>query len=202
MENAKNVYSKIQLVRAELVKIGLKKSGKNTYSNFTYYELGDFLPSLNKLMNEHGLMTRFVIVSGTPEKAVLEIINTDKPEEKVTFYSETANVNIGARSNGTGGAEPIQNLGGKITYMRRYLLMMAFEIADSDVVDNKRNIAPPTEVEIDEESIKKIEAVKTLEELKNVCTKIKNEKGFRYQKSIMAYYTSKKEELEGKEGGE
>src|SRR3972149_9623008 len=117
----KNVYQKIQKVRRQLVELNLKKSGKNEYSRFTYYELGDFLPSLNKLMDENGLTTRFIIPH--KDKAILEVINSDKPEEKIVFMSPTAEVEIGKKKDGTGGADPIQNLGGKITYMRRYLLM-------------------------------------------------------------------------------
>ena len=116
----KNVYQKLAFVRAELVKRQIKKSGSNTYSHFVYYELGDFLPHINELNNEVGLMTKFNInpkTDTTPEEAVLEIINADKPEEKVYFSSQTENVQIGVNAQGKGGADPIQNLGGKITYM-------------------------------------------------------------------------------------
>lgn len=193
-----NVYQKIQRVRAELVKLNLKKTGKNTYSNFTYYELGDFLPSLNKLMDQYGLYTRFVIQSkngNSPEKAVLEVRNTAKPEEKEVFYSETAEVRIGQKSNGTGGADPIQNLGGKITYMRRYLLMNAFEIVETDRVDTQDQ-NNPDELELDEVSLKAIAEAKDLEGLATVCKDIKAKKGPKFQKALMTAYTNRKGELE------
>lgn len=193
-----NVYQKIQRVRAELVKLNLKKTGKNTYSNFTYYELGDFLPTLNKLMDEYGLFTRFVIQSkngNNPEKAILEVFNSAKPEEKVSFYSETAEVEIGKKKDGTGGADRIQNLGGKITYMRRYLLMNAFEIVESDFVD-KKDQGKNNNLEIDDAEVKKIAEAKDLETLANVCRDIKAKKGPNYQKSLMEHYTKRKGELE------
>lgn len=193
-----NVYQKIQKVRADLVKLNLKKTGKNTYSNFTYYELGDFLPTLNKLMDETGLMTRFVIQpksGNNPEKAILEVFNSEKPEEKVVFYSETAEVEIGKKKDGTGGADRIQNLGGKITYMRRYLLMNAFEIVESDMVDSK-NQTKTEELELSEPEIKSIREAKDLEALANVCRDIKAKRGPKYQKSLMAHYTARKGELE------
>lgn len=193
-----NVYEKIQRVRAELVKLNLKKTGKNTFSNFTYYELGDFLPTLNKFMDQYGLFTRFVIQSknaNNPEKAVLEVMNTRKPEEKVVFYSETAEVEIGKKRDGTGGADPIQNLGGKITYMRRYLLMIAFEIIESDRVDTQDQ-NNPTELALDEASLKAIADAKDLEALAVVCRDIKTKKGPKYQKALMVAYTARKGELE------
>ena len=197
-----NVYEKIQHVRAELVGLNLKKTGKNTYSNFTYYELGDFLPTLNKLMDQVGLCTRFVIQSkknDEAEKAVLEVFNSRKPEDKVVFYSNTAEVKIGQKANGTGGADDIQNLGGKITYMRRYLLMIAFEIVESDQVDAKdqsKNPNAPENLELNAEEIKTIKEAKDLESLANICRDMKAKKGPKYQKSLMTYYTARKGELE------
>jgi hypothetical protein len=193
-----NVYEKIQRVRSELVKLNLKKTGKNTYSNFTYYELGDFLPTLNKLMDQVGLCTRFVIQSkktDANEKAVLEVFNSRKPDEKVVFYSDTAEVEIGKKKDGTGGADRIQNLGGKITYMRRYLMMIAFEIVESDIVDQKDQ-NKNTDLEIDADEITKIKEAKDLESLANICREIKTKKGPKYQKSLMVYYTARKGELE------
>ena len=199
----KNVYEKLSFIRAELVKRQIKKSGSNTYSHFVYYELGDFLPHINELNNEVGLMTRFNIIpkSGDSlEKAVLEIINVNKPEEKVVFDSETANVQIGAKANGTGGADPIQNLGGKITYMRRYLMMIAYEIGDVDSVDSKIGKAPnANDLDLDPKEIKAIMDSKSFEELKNVCTKLKTVKGTHYHRSLMNHYSVKKEELEALE---
>lgn len=194
-----NVYQKIQYVRAELVKLNLKKTGKNTYSSFVYYELGDFLPSLNKLMAETGLMTRFVIQSKTPnnpEKAVLEVFNSANPEEKVVFYSETAEVEIGKKKDGTGGADAIQNLGGKITYMRRYLMMTAFEIVESDAVDRKDQKQNTTELSISDEEIKSIANAKDMTELSTICNAIKAKRGANYSKSLVTYYTKRKGELE------
>ena len=193
-----NIYQKIQSVRTELVNLNLKKTGKNTYSNFTYYELGDFLPSLNRLMDKYEIMTRFVIQSkgnNSPEKAVLEVFNSSKPEERVVFYSGTAEVFIGQKKDGSGGAEPIQNLGGKITYMRRYLLMIAFEIVESDWVDDKSR-KESSEKALDEVSVKKVNEAKNIDELAKVCREIKTKKGSKYQKALMNLYTVRKGELE------
>lgn len=195
-----NVYQKLQKVRAQLVALDLKQTGKNTYSNYTYFELGDFLPALNKLMDEAGLMTRFVIQGWStnhPEKAVLEIFNTESPEDKVTFYSETANVEIGTKKDGSGGATAIQNLGGKITYMRRYLLMVAFEIIESDAVNREKT--EEKQKQIDSIEIDRINDAETYEELVKICAAIKKEVGQGYHKSIVVEYTRRKKELEAQE---
>lgn len=199
----KNVYQKIQTVRAELVKLNLKKTGKNDYSRFTYYELGDFLPSLNKLMDQHGLMTRFVIYPPKKdqmiERALLQVFNSENPKEVVDFVSQTAVVAIGVKKGDpTTGASAIQNLGGKITYMRRYMMMVAFEIVESDYVDQG---TPETKVDknslkLDVVYLNKIKAAKDLDELAQVCNDIKKLKGPKYHKLLMEYYTKKKGELQ------
>jgi hypothetical protein len=188
MTNKLNVYQKLQKVRVALLKKNLKKSGQNTYSKFSYYELGDFLPQLNELNDEAGLATRFYI---TDKVAVLEIIDSEKPEDIIKFSSPTAEVEIGLRKDGTGGAEPIQNLGGKITYMRRYLLMIAFEIVESDYVDRQKQEGK----ELPEKYVNKIYACKDLEELNKVAKEIQIETKKKYQKSLLEAYTLKKSEL-------
>lgn len=145
-----NVYQKLAKVRDQLQDMDLKKSGKNDYSNFTYYELGDFLPPINKFCESEGLLTVFNLEEN---KAILSIINVEEPSEVIHFHSPTAKVEIGAKSDGTGGAQPIQNLGGKITYLRRYLLMTAFEIAESDIVEMIRKELGEGISEKDEERI-------------------------------------------------
>jgi hypothetical protein len=197
----KNIYQKVQQIRVDLMGLHLKKTGRNTYSNFSYYELGDFLPALNKLMNENGIMTRFSIqpeTKGGKEKAILQIFNCEKPDEEMIFYTGTAEAEIGRKKDGSGGAEPIQNLGGKITYMRRYLLMIAFEIVESEWVDKNEQNAPDKKEEkkLDEEDIKKIEGAKTLDELTLICKGIKEKKGPEFQKVLLEFYTKKKGEIE------
>jgi len=194
-----NVYQKLTFVRAELVKRQIRKSGKNTYSNFVYYELGDFLPHINELNNEVGLMTKFNIVSKnqySEEKAVLEIINADKPEEKIVFDSDTANVQIGVNAQGKGGADPIQNLGGKITYMRRYLIMSAYEIGEADSVDATKEVRTnPNELSLNADQIKYIMESKDLKELFPRTNELKTKLGQKYFKSIAIHYNRRKEQI-------
>lgn len=191
----KNVYQKIQQVRVELQRMKLKKTGVNTFSKFNYYELSDFLPQLNVLLNDHGLTTQFSILPKTEtesEHAFLLVRDSSNPEDTIAFKSPTAEVQIGKTKDGTGGAMAIQNLGGKITYMRRYMLMMAFEIVESDYVDPEEQNNIP---ELDDESISKINEAKTLEELALVCKMIKKDKP-ELRKSLVKHYTKRKEEIE------
>jgi len=45
-----NIYEKLQIMRCELQDMKLKKSGKNKFAGYEYFELQDFIPEINKLM--------------------------------------------------------------------------------------------------------------------------------------------------------
>lgn len=124
-EKKLNIFQKIQKARVELQKKDLKKTGHNKYSNYKYFELGDFLPYINEICNEIGLYTEFKF---TTEKAFLYVRDTDKEDE---FREWSTPVEIAALK----GCSAIQNIGGTQSFARRYLYMMAFEIAESDVID-------------------------------------------------------------------
>lgn len=135
----KNVYQKLAAARVALQKSSLRKSGKNQYAGFSYFELSDFLPRINEIFAEIGLCSRFRInrarqefVEGMileiPETAVLTIINTDNTGEQIDFESVTADAQMK-------GASAIQQLGSVHTYMRRYLWLEAMEITECDSMD-------------------------------------------------------------------
>lgn len=119
-----NLYQKIQRCRVELQNLNLKKSGKNKFANFEYYELADFLPKVNELFDKYKLFSQFTLKS---DIATLEVFDTEKGDS-VTFSSPVAEVNIK-------GSNAIQNLGGANTYMKRYLYLNLLEIVESDSFD-------------------------------------------------------------------
>lgn len=120
-----NVYEKLQKCRVELQSTALKKSGHNKFAGYTYFELGDFLPTINKLCMENKLLT---VTTFNNELATLEVINAEAPEEKVVFTSPQGQAQLK-------GCHEIQNIGAVETYQRRYLMMLAFEIVEGDALD-------------------------------------------------------------------
>ena len=119
-----NLHQKIQRCRVELQNCNLKKSGKNKFANFEYYELADFLPKVNELFDKYKLFSQFTLKT---EVATLEVFDTEKGDS-VIFSSPVAEVNIK-------GSNAIQNLGGANTYMKRYLYLNLLEIVESDSFD-------------------------------------------------------------------
>lgn len=162
------VYMSLQKCRVELQKRDLKKSGNNKFAGYTYYELGDFLPSINELMLENNLCS---FVNFDKEVASLTIIHTED-ESSVTFTCPMSSANLK-------GCHDVQNLGAVQTYTRRYLYTNAFEIVESDALDSttgKTNDKKSDKVELSEAQIKRLYAIAnnkgiTPQQVASVCKK-------------------------------
>jgi hypothetical protein len=110
----KNLLPKLQKIRIDLQNMNLKKSGENKFAKFMYYELSDILPSINSLCFKEKISTHFYIENDLEIKnAILEIIDIES-NETLTFTVPFLVPEIR-------GANIVQNLGGAITYLRRYL---------------------------------------------------------------------------------
>ena len=120
-----NIYEKLQEARVELQEMNLKKSGKNSFAQYDYFELADFMPHINRIMLEKKL-TGFC--SFTEDLASLSLVNSEKPEERIVFTSPMSKANLK-------GCHEVQNLGAVETYQRRYLYTTAFEIVEADLLD-------------------------------------------------------------------
>ena len=126
MAEKANIYEKLQDARVMLKEKDIKKTGENKHLNFNYYELGDFLPALNEIMQTKKLCS---IIQFKTEEAQLRIVNSENPEEFIEFTSPNADVEL------RGGGHDIQKQGAIQTYQRRYLYMAAFEISEADTLD-------------------------------------------------------------------
>ncbi|WP_297420527.1 ERF family protein [Clostridium sp.] len=124
-KNKLNVLEKLQKVRTDLQEIDLKKTGKNSHSNYSYFELKDFLPSVAKLCDKHGINPIFNI---TREIATLLIYDCDDIEKFISFDMPIEITDLR-------GCNAIQSIGGALTYAKRYLYMNAFEIAEADATE-------------------------------------------------------------------
>jgi len=118
------VYAKLQKARMMLQAAPLKKSGHNKFAGYQYFELGDFLPTINGIFSELGLCS---VISFDKELATLRIVDTDNGSS-ITFTSPMAEANLK-------GCHPIQNMGATQTYSRRYLYVSALEIVEHDSLD-------------------------------------------------------------------
>lgn len=141
MEN-KSLNASIISIRVKLQNAKLKKSGKNKYAGFDYFELADFLPKLNELMLEEEINDRFYIKD---DYATLEV---QKGEEINTYtmpfvmFETPVNLKVNQTTGETRevkSMQDIQYLGALNTYYKRYLYLNAFGITDGEVIDSMNN---------------------------------------------------------------
>lgn len=142
VEKTKTLNESIISIRVNLQNSNLKKSGKNKFAGFEYFELSDFLPRVNELMLEENVNDRFYIKD---ECAYLELIKgNEKQEYTMPFerFETPVNIKIDPKTKETRevkSMQDIQYLGALNTYYKRYLYLNAFGITDGEVIDSMDN---------------------------------------------------------------
>lgn len=126
-------HSKLMTARMQLMDTPLKKTGHNKFAGYYYFELGDFLPDIQKIFAGLGLCG---IVSYGTDIATLTV--TDMEDN--TSLVITSPMSSAALK----GCHEVQNLGAVQTYIRRYLWVTALEIVENDVLDATTGSVEPT----------------------------------------------------------
>ena len=152
-----NIYIKLQNARCDFLKEEVKKTGNNAFAKFNYFELGDFVPTINELLKKYKLYSH-TTYNEDFTKISLTIINTENPEEILKWVRPAIEAETSKQA--------IQNSGATDTYHRRYLWLMAFEIVENDMVDStsgKGESKPNNNVNA--KKIKELVSAKEVEEL-------------------------------------
>ena len=111
-----SVHRKLMQARIELQAKPITKTSVNKFAGYTYFELGDFLPTVQQIFNELGLCG---VVSFASDIATLTIVDVEGGGQiEITSPMSEANLK---------GCHPIQNLGAVETYTRRYLWVTALD---------------------------------------------------------------------------
>lgn len=144
------IYEKLAEARTRL---NVKKSGRNNFAKYGYFELADFLPEINLLAKELGFVC---LVSFDAEKATMTIKDATG-EGEIIFTSPMSTASLK-------GCHEVQNLGAVQTYLRRYLYQTAFEIVEAEQLDalpldrqeQKQQVRAEEKKKIDEEEYLKL----------------------------------------------
>ena len=158
-----NVYQKLNEARAKFHKKALKKSGFNKFAGYSYFELSDFVIPALEIFNEVGLTS---IIRFGVDQAIMEVVNTEKPEDKILFSSPMSEANLK-------GCHPVQCLGAVQTYISRYLWTQVLHLLEHDQLDATTGSKAVEEEGTPDEGrmldyIAAIEATTTVDELKNI----------------------------------
>ena len=137
---AMNIYQKLLKARAMFLEADVKKTGKNMHLSFKYFELEDIVPTATRIFGEVGIVP---LVNFTADTATMTIVNTDNPEETVTFVSPFNQIAPIVSNTGKQATNEMMALGSSITYMRRYLYMIALDICESDGINANAGAPAP-----------------------------------------------------------
>ena len=130
-----NVYQKLNAARAEFHQRKLKKSGHNKFANYFYFELGDFLPAIQSIFAEVGLVD---VINFSETMATMTIICVEDGSS-VTFTSPMGSAQLK-------GCHEVQNIGAVETYQRRYLYVTALAIVEHDALDSSEPLKEPEKI--------------------------------------------------------
>ena len=144
-----NVYQKLIEAREKFLTSEINQSGKNMQLSFKYFELKDIVPTITHIFKELGLLA---VARFSDTVATLTIVNTDNPEETIEFPVPFNQIQPIVSNAGKQVTNDMQALGSSITYMRRYLYLIAMDICVNDEIEpsidkdtNNRSTAPAAE---------------------------------------------------------
>lgn len=139
-----NIYKKMSIIKKELTELGLKQSGENTFSNFTYFEKGDFMPSLLLLQDKYGVDDT-IKISRIKDQCLLILTNTNDSNDFKEIEIPYEEAQMLAKGGAPSKTDNIQRMGATISYLTRYLYLIAYNLTDKDMVEAYRK-----QVELDE----------------------------------------------------
>jgi predicted hydrocarbon binding protein len=141
-----NVLKKLIDSRVALQHKSLNKSGHNKFAGYKYFELADFLPTVQQIFQEKGLVD---VISFTETLATMIVFDIEDGSS-VSFTSPMGSANLK-------GCHEVQNIGAVESYQRRYLYTTALAIVENDVLDAVTgDDAKPVVKEVVKEVVKQV----------------------------------------------
>lgn len=149
-----SIYEKLARMQNEMHYIGFKKTGSNKFLKAKYFKLDDLLKGLIPLTTKYETTLIFSFTSD----GVLKLKDWDPEKGEISIRVPFPEFKVSDPNKLT------QNIGGAITYLKRYLLMDMFLSMEEDEIEEgageKENIhrnnnnsfdgVPKKEVDVDE----------------------------------------------------
>lgn len=120
----KSIYAKLMAARKEFHQRSIVKTGYNTFSKYSYFELSDFLVPAMEIMAANDLIP---IISFETELATMTVYDITC-DATIVITSPMSEATLKA-------CQPVQSLGAVETFQRRYLWVALLEIVEHDVIE-------------------------------------------------------------------
>lgn len=136
------LLTKIDDVKFDISETEMKKSGKNTFQKYNYFELKDFMPTVRKLCKKYKLATEFHVKNNL---ASLHVFDLETGYSRYWTHELPSLVEFAEKN---GEKVPVKETelekikGALETYGRRYLYLAFLELTDGDAIDSGDVTAP------------------------------------------------------------
>ena len=125
-----SIYKRHAKINCELLGKKIQKTGYNKHKKFYYYELEDMIPPVYAECFNENIDVDFPFCE---DVAILKLVDMDNPKEYLTYRLRMPEIIAGTKNTNN---QVIQDVGADITYLKRYLLKLAFPcFMDKDVID-------------------------------------------------------------------
>lgn len=133
MPKKMSLIQKVIKARIDFLNQKIKKTGRNEFAKFDYFELEDIVPPALRICKSLNILP---VTSFTDGKAIMTIYDADSLDTLV-IESPMAGADLK-------GCHDVQNLGASETYLRRYLWNAFLEITEHDELDGTSGAGKPT----------------------------------------------------------
>ena len=126
----KKFMQRVASFKNEFHKLKIKMSGENTHNHFKFFQISDFIKEAMELLEKNDLVFQISfdcdpVVGDMCRGVCYDALNF---ENNFSIYARTAEAEMPK-------ATPVQQRGGEITYMRRYVWQLFLDLVDFDGVD-------------------------------------------------------------------
>jgi len=150
----KTIHERMAIIKNELAKKTIKKSGHNKFAGFKYHELTDFIEHINELNFEHGV-NDCIQIDEVHNECRITLTNVNNVEDSYTIITPFREAEMLGKGGAASSVDAVQRMGSTITYNRRYLYMTAYNIQENDGVDGNEPPKAPAPKTITNENFAK-----------------------------------------------
>lgn len=127
-----SIYRRLSQINCNLLKKNIPKTGYNKHKKYKYYELADMIPHANMECHQANIALVFPFCE---DVAILKLVDMDDPSKYITYRLRIPELVVPEKNQNT---NIIQDYGADITYLKRYLLQLAFPcFSDKDFIDGE-----------------------------------------------------------------
>lgn len=128
------IHKKIATFKKEFHTLKMEMSGLNKHSGFPFFQIQDFIKQATELLEKNGLVFKISFPENRCQGTCIDV----ETGEREDYFCPVADANIPK-------ATPVQNLGGVMTYVRRYMWSLFLDLVEYDGVDATSGAEPEPE---------------------------------------------------------